>query len=157
MTVRTTTQLATANVKVQKAIRRAISSQASQEWVEGSTTRSHPPDRRMKAISAGGPYYGSRYSLYCCDGKVTEFAKLFGNSVVHDFSKQPGQTVQLDRYRFWGAPGTKDSRERTADQTLGTASSRSIVKDKVLVTLRELIKLIVSSRDEINTNGSFAA
>ena len=40
-------------------------------------------------------------------------------------------------YRFWGAPGTKDSRERTADQTLGTASSRSIVKDKVLVTLRE--------------------
>ena len=21
--------------------------------------------------------------------------------VVHDFSKQPGQTVQLDRYRFW--------------------------------------------------------
>tara|TARA_B100000427_G_C15512880_1_gene596944 strand:+ start:1020 stop:2150 length:1131 start_codon:yes stop_codon:yes gene_type:complete len=57
--------------------------------------------------------------------------------VVHDFSKQPGQTVQLDRYRFWGAPGTKDSRERTADQTLGTASARNIVKDKVLVTLRE--------------------
>ena len=57
--------------------------------------------------------------------------------VVHDFAKQPGQTVQLDRYRFWGAPGTKDSRERTADQTLGTSSSRSIVKDKVLVTLRE--------------------
>ena len=38
--------------------------------------------------------------------------------VVHDFSKQPGQTVQLDRYRFWGKPGTKESRERTADQTL---------------------------------------
>ncbi len=57
--------------------------------------------------------------------------------VVHDFSKQPGQTVQLDRYRFWGRPGTKESRERTADQTLGTASARNIVKDKVLVTLRE--------------------
>ncbi len=57
--------------------------------------------------------------------------------VVHDFSKQPGQTVQLDRYRFWGKPGTKESRERTADQTLGTASARNIVKDKVLVTLRE--------------------
>ena len=57
--------------------------------------------------------------------------------VVHDFAKMPGQTVQLDRYRFWGAPGNKDSRERTADQTLGTASSRSIVKDKVLVTLKE--------------------
>jgi len=52
--------------------------------------------------------------------------------VVHDFSKQPGQTVQLDRYRFWGKPGTKESRERTADQTLGTASARNIVKDKVL-------------------------
>ena len=55
--------------------------------------------------------------------------------VVHDFSKQPGQTVQLDRYRFWGAPGTKESRERTAE--LGSASARNIVKDKVLVTLRE--------------------
>ena len=55
--------------------------------------------------------------------------------VVHDFSKQPGQTVQLDRYRFWGKPGTKESRERTADQTLGSASARNIVKDKVLVTL----------------------
>jgi hypothetical protein len=57
--------------------------------------------------------------------------------VVWDFAKQPGQTVQLDRYRFFGNPGTKDSRERTADQTLGTASSRNIVKDKVLVTLKE--------------------
>ena len=46
--------------------------------------------------------------------------------------------MQLDRYRFWGKPGTKESRERTADQTLGTASARNIVKDKVLVTLREL-------------------
>ena len=57
--------------------------------------------------------------------------------VVHDFTKQPGQTVQLDRYRFWGAPGTKTQRERTQDQTICTANSRSIVKDKVLVSLRE--------------------
>ena len=57
--------------------------------------------------------------------------------VVHDFTKQPGQTVQLDRYRFWGNPGTKTNRERTQDQTIGTANSRSIVKDKVLVSLRE--------------------
>ena len=57
--------------------------------------------------------------------------------VVHDFTKQPGQTVQLDRYRFWGNPGTKANRERTQDQTIGTANSRSIVKDKVLVSLRE--------------------
>ena len=57
--------------------------------------------------------------------------------VVHDFTKQPGQTVQLARYRFFGNPGTKTSRERTQDQTIGTANSRSIVKDKVLVSLRE--------------------
>ena len=57
--------------------------------------------------------------------------------VVHDFTKQPGQTVQLDRYRFWGNPGTKTQRERTQDQTIGTANSRSIVTDKVLVSLRE--------------------
>jgi hypothetical protein len=63
--------------------------------------------------------------------------------VVHDFAAMPGQTVQLDRYSFWGSPGSKESRERTADQTIGTASSRNIVKQKVNVTLRE-------------SNGSFA-
>lgn len=57
--------------------------------------------------------------------------------VVHDFGAQPGQTVQLDRYRYWGNPGTKDSRERTADQTIGTANSRNIVKEKVPVSLKE--------------------
>ena len=57
--------------------------------------------------------------------------------VVHDFSKMPGQTVQLDRYSFWGQPGTKESRERTPDMTIGTASGRNIVKQKVNVTLRE--------------------
>ena len=57
--------------------------------------------------------------------------------VVHDFSKMPGQTVQLDRYSYWGAPGSKESRERTPDQTIGTASSRNITKQKVLVTLKE--------------------
>ena len=61
--------------------------------------------------------------------------------VVHDFSKQPGQTVQLDRYRFFGNPGSKESRERTAEQTIGTANSRNIVKDKVLVTLKEYTDL----------------
>jgi hypothetical protein len=57
--------------------------------------------------------------------------------VVHDFAAMPGQTVQLDRYQFWGSPGTKESRERTADQTIGTASGRNITKQKVNVTLRE--------------------
>jgi hypothetical protein len=58
-------------------------------------------------------------------------------SIVHDFGKQPGQTVQLDRYNYWGNPGSKESRRRTADQTIGTASSRSVTKQKVLVTLDE--------------------
>ena len=57
--------------------------------------------------------------------------------VVHDFTRQPGQTVQLDRYKFWGTPGTKDSRERISDQTIGTANSRNITKEKVLVVLKE--------------------
>ena len=57
--------------------------------------------------------------------------------VVHDFTRQPGQTVQLDRYKFWGTPGTKDSRERIADQSIGTANSRNITKEKVLVVLKE--------------------
>jgi hypothetical protein len=58
-------------------------------------------------------------------------------TVVHDFAAQPGETVILDRYRYWGSPGTKASRARTADQQIGTASSRGIVKDKVPVTLTE--------------------
>ena len=62
--------------------------------------------------------------------------------VVHDFTRQPGQTVQLDRYKFWGTPGTKDSRERIADQTIGTANSRNITKEKVLVVLKELTSVI---------------
>ena len=57
--------------------------------------------------------------------------------VVHDFTRQPGQTVQLDRYKFWGSPGTKDSRERVSDETIGTANSRNITKEKVLVVLKE--------------------
>jgi hypothetical protein len=58
-------------------------------------------------------------------------------TIVHDFSAVAGQTVQLDRYSFWGNPGTKESRERTADQTIGTGSSRNVVKQKVNVSLRE--------------------
>jgi len=33
----------------------AISSQAAQEWVEGSTTRTYYPERIMKSTSAGVP------------------------------------------------------------------------------------------------------
>jgi hypothetical protein len=68
--------------------------------------------------------------------------KIRINSLSITGKKQPGQTVQLDRYRFWGSPGTKTQRERTQDQTIGTANSRSIVKDKVLVSLRKTCALI---------------
>jgi len=62
-----------------------------------------------------------------------DFPKILGAELY----RQPGQTVQLDRYKFWGTPGTKDSRERIADQTIGTANSRNITKEKVLVVLKE--------------------
>ena len=78
-------------------------------------------------------------------------------TVVHDFSKMPGQTVQLDRYSFWGAPGSKESRERTPDQTIGTASSRSITKQKVLVTLKELVQAIAGAFGAGVSVSSFAA
>lgn len=59
--------------------------------------------------------------------------------VVHDFSKGAGETVQLDRYKFWeGETGfTKESRERSDTQTIGVNSSRKIAKDKVIITLKE--------------------
>ena len=77
--------------------------------------------------------------------------------VVHDFSKMPGQTVQLDRYSYWGAPGSKESRERTPDQTIGTASSRNITKQKVLVTLKELVFTIAIAFGGSASVSSFAA
>lgn len=59
--------------------------------------------------------------------------------VVHDFNAQPGETVQLDRYQFWGdeASFTLEARERSDTQTIGTANSKDIPKDKIIVTLRE--------------------
>jgi len=68
----------------------------------------------------------------------------------------PGQTVQLDRYSYWGAPGSKESRERTPDQTIGTASSRSITKQKVLVTLKELVQTIACGLHRGASVSSFA-
>lgn len=35
------------------------------------------------------------------------------------------------------SPGTKENREREAAETIGTANSRAITKEKVLVTLKE--------------------
>ena len=59
--------------------------------------------------------------------------------VVHDFTKQAGESVQLDRYKYWeGESGfTKDARERSDTQTIGVSSSRKISKDKVTLVLKE--------------------
>lgn len=66
--------------------------------------------------------------------------------VVYDFTKGPGDTLQLDRYSFWNDKETgnnaelsltKASRERSTASTIGVGSSRGIDKDKVIMTLRE--------------------
>lgn len=45
--------------------------------------------------------------------------------------------MQLDRYSYFGSPGSKESRERTPDAMIGTASNRALTKQKVLVQLKE--------------------
>jgi hypothetical protein len=58
--------------------------------------------------------------------------------MVWDASKRPGDTIQLDRYDFWGERGlTKTARRRTKTQTIGTARSEDITKDVVNLVLQE--------------------
>lgn len=64
--------------------------------------------------------------------------------VKYEFLKGPGDTIQLDRYKFWNetqtdpdAGYTKENRERSDTQTIGVNNSRSIEKDKVILNLRE--------------------
>lgn len=59
--------------------------------------------------------------------------------VKHEFFKGPGDTVQLDRYKYWSndAGLTKESRRRTDTQTIGVSSSRSLEKDKIILNLAE--------------------
>jgi hypothetical protein len=58
---------------------------------------------------------------------------------VHDFDKQPGETIVMDRYHYWGGDETLtlESRQRTDTQTIGTIDSREILKDKIRMTVRE--------------------
>lgn len=59
--------------------------------------------------------------------------------VKHEFFKGPGDTVQLDRYKYWNSDSalTKESRQRSDTQTIGVSSSRRIEKDKVILSLQE--------------------
>ena len=55
--------------------------------------------------------------------------------VVHDFSKQPGQTVQLDRYRFCGHLYNV---RRVRTVKLGAEKLREIIIDKHCRYLQKL-------------------
>lgn len=60
-------------------------------------------------------------------------------------------------YSYFGSPGSKETRERTPDQTIGTGSSRSITKQKVNVTLKELVFTIAVASGTSASVSSFAA
>lgn len=61
-----------------------------------------------------------------------------------DFSRQGGDVVQLDRYGYFHdqepqkASYTKEARTRGSTQTIGTGNGRSLQKEKIYMTLREL-------------------
>lgn len=59
--------------------------------------------------------------------------------VLHDFNAQPGASVQLDRYSYWGDNGslTLEARRRGETETIGTGNSRNIPKRKVNLVLEE--------------------
>jgi hypothetical protein len=61
--------------------------------------------------------------------------------VKHDFTKEAGDTIQLDRYKYWSdvsASGyTKDNRRRADTETIGTNNYRGIPKEKVILRLEE--------------------
>ena len=57
--------------------------------------------------------------------------------VVWDSTKQRGEVIQLDRYKFWGEPGTKNSRRRDSTQVIGTSNGKAIPKDSVNMTIEE--------------------
>jgi hypothetical protein len=59
--------------------------------------------------------------------------------VLHDFNAQPGASVQLDRYSYWGDNGslTLAARRRGETETIGTGNSRNIPKRKINLVLEE--------------------
>lgn len=57
--------------------------------------------------------------------------------IVWDSTKQRGEVIQLDRYKFWGEPGTKNSRRRDETQVIGTSNGKAIPKDSLNLTIEE--------------------
>lgn len=60
-------------------------------------------------------------------------------NVLHDFNAQPGASVQLDRYSYWGDNGSLslEARRRGETQTIGTGNSRNVPKRKINLILEE--------------------
>jgi hypothetical protein len=72
--------------------------------------------------------------------------------LVWDATKQPGDTVQLDRYGYWeDSTLTKESRRRSDSQTIGTGG-RDIAKEVVYIHLQEF----TGPSDPDNPNGPAA-
>lgn len=72
--------------------------------------------------------------------------------VKHDFLKQPGDNLQLDRYAYWSTPEAsfnKASRQRGPTQVIGVNNSRGITKEKVILTLEEFTGPSDSSNPEL--------
>jgi hypothetical protein len=66
--------------------------------------------------------------------------------VVWDWTKGPNDTVQLDRFSWWADNDTngnyedsltKEARQRSHLQTIGVGSSRSLNKEKIILSLGE--------------------
>jgi hypothetical protein len=75
--------------------------------------------------------------------------------VKHEFFKGPGDTVQLDRFKYWNNDNslTKESRTRSDTQTIGIANSKKLEKDKIILSLTEYTG--PADDDDPNTPSTF--
>jgi hypothetical protein len=76
--------------------------------------------------------------------------------VVWDATANRGKSVQLDRYDYWEDDSyTKESRRRNPLQTIGTANSRDILKNKIIVTIDEYTGPSGGDPNNPNSPGNF--
>ncbi len=75
--------------------------------------------------------------------------------VVHDFNQVPGSSVQLDRYPYWEDDSfSEDARRRTPTQSIGTAGSRELNKEKITLTLDEFTGPSSGNPDDVTEPGN---
>ena len=76
--------------------------------------------------------------------------------VVWDASATRGKSIQLDRYDYWEDDSfTAESRRRNPLQTIGTANSRDILKNKIIVTVDEYTGPSGGNPNDPNAPGNF--